>query len=65
MSVQVLSLGLQRGTINLMCYHLHACVQSAPGGGVGVSLLWQIILQPRHILTPQEKSPQIVNIICK
>ena len=56
---------LQRWTINLMCSYLHTCAQSAPGGGVVVSLLCQTILQPRHILMPQEKSPQTVNIICK
>ena len=36
--------------------NLHACAQSALGGGVGVSLLWQIILQLGHILMPQEES---------
>ena len=30
-------------------------------GGVGVSLLLQIVLQPRHILMPQEESCQLVN----
>ena len=55
--VQMLGWGLHRGTINLTCYNLHTCTQSAFGGGAGVSLLWQIIFQPRHIPVPQEKSP--------
>ena len=55
MSIPMPGWGLQGGSINLPCYYLHTCMQSAPGGGVGVPLLQQVLLQSRHFLGPQEK----------